>query len=461
MIDIILPSSDHGYKHMDLCVRAVERFTHNDHRIIVVNNGSRLPETRKVLDDIKSRGHTVVELAGHVSFSKAINAGLQVSKGEHVCLLNDDVYVIDGWDAQMLLELADPRIGMVGARMPGAAAGFMGDPTFADVLPVNALVFAHVMLRRDVLDKVGVLDSETFDGYGSEDFDYSWRVIAAGYKLKVSAARSLHIGGASMNKLGGDNARMREYERMHQRLISKWGTEHIQKYAKMYPTIACAVPTYNGKVDNDFFQSFAALSKTGPFQLELFQSKRLVVHYARERIAEDVTKAGFDYLWWLDDDMTFPPDTLTRLLAHQKDIVCALAYQRKEPYNICLFDWIPIPGIKEGGSFQSMNGCEHTGLREIAGCGSACTLVSTEVFKKIKAKEPDAKLFESRFFGEDLAFCKKAQEVGYKVFGDTDLIIGHIGDPIVVDEAHVARFKMRRQQDAERLEPLAFMGGRR
>ncbi len=454
MISIIVPTND-GWKHLELCIKAVERFTANPFQLIIVNNGSKLAETRRVLDAAKTAGHVVIELPSNTCFSNAINAGLQASKGEHVVFLNDDVYVNDAWDSQMLMELSDPRIGMVGARMPGAAAGFMGDPTYADILPVNFLVFAHVMTRRDVIDKVGVLDAETFNGYGSEDLDYCWRIVKAGYKLKVSQAHSFHIGGASMTrKLGGHEGRANEYARMQRKLVEKWGEDHCRAGTKMYPRIALAIPTYTGKVDNDFLQSIATLDKSGPFQLEIFQSKRLVVHYAREKIAERIVEEGFDYIWWLDDDMVFPPDTLTRLLAHQKPFVSALAYQRKEPYHTCLFSWTDIPNVKEGGSFQSLNGIERTGLRRIDASGSACVLVSTEIFKKLKDDRP---FFDNKVFGEDMAFCRKASKY-FPLYGDTDLIIGHIGDPIVVDEMHVARYKMRQRQDAERLNP-ALHGG--
>lgn len=432
MIDVIVPTHD-GWKHLDLCIQAVERFTKNDFKLIIVNNGSQLKETRKVLDKAKSSGHVVVELAQNVSFSKAINAGLAVSKGEYVTLLNDDVYVLESWDAQMVSELADRTVGMVGAMMPGASAGFQNDPSFAKVLKIPFLVFAHVMTRRDVIDKVGMLDAETFDGYGSEDIDYSFRVKEAGYKLEVSSVRSLHVGGASMNRLMDRGS---EYSRMHRKLLAKWGDEYVAKNMKMFPRVALVVPTYNGKVDNDFLQSCLSLDKTGPFQLEVFQSKRLVIHYARELLAEMVLDQGFDYIWWLDDDMVFPGDTLTRLMKHQKKMVCAIAYQRKEPYNACIFE-------KKNGRYEHMNNAEHTGLREIAGCGSACTLMETSILKQTKGKRP---WFDNKKFGEDLHFCNLMNEEKIPIYCDTDLIIGHIGDPVIVNEALVAKYKQAKAE---------------
>lgn len=466
-VSVIVPTHD-GHKHLDLCLRALEQFTKNDLQVVIVDSASKSSETLALLKSAKERGHTVVTLGENESFSKAINAGIAASRGEYVAFLNDDAYVGDGWDAIMVSELSDSRVGMVGAQMPGGAAGLQGGaPDLASVLRVPFLVFAHVMTRKDVIDEVGLLDAETFRGFGSEDLDYSFRIREAGYKLKVSAARTMHVGGVTMNQVsvGG---RMTEYGRMHRRLVEKWGAEYVERETRLYPRVALCVPTYNGKVDNDFLQSCMMLQKTGNFELELFQTKRLVIHYAREKIVEAVLACDrFDYIWWLDDDMVFPPDTLVRLLAHQKPVVTAIAYQRKEPYAPCIFEWKDIPEHERpiakkdvaevGGYYDHMHDCEHSGLRRIDGCGSACVLVETAVYKKLQdaGKRP---WFSNKQFGEDLHFTRLCNlaEPEIKVYADTDLIIGHIGDPVIVDETHVARWKAHKAQVAGMLPAGAY-----
>ena len=163
---------------------------------------------------------------------------------------------------------------------------------------------------------------------------------------------------------------------------------------------------------------------------------RLTVHYARERVAEMILEAEFDYVWWLDDDMVFPPDTLTRLLKHQKQVVCALAYQRAEPYNTCVFEWKEETHLP--GRYEYLNGIEFGGLRKVDGCGSACVLTETSVFKKLLKKRP---WFDNKKFGEDLHFCKLCNEASIPIYCDTDLVIGHLGGRLVVDYDVVARYR--------------------
>lgn len=445
MIDIIIPTVD-AYKHVELCVSAIERFTRNPFKIILVDNGSRAPEAKKFLASARERGHVVVSLPDNVCFSKAVNAGLSVSKAEYVSIINDDAYVNDGWDGAMIADLSDPTVGMVGASS-NAAAGFMGAPEFAEVLPVPYLVFVHVMLKRSVIDKVGLLDAETFTGFGSEDLDYSWRVRAAGYRLKVSRAFTFHVGGMTMGaeRFGGVQARDHEYRRMSLKLEEKWGHKFVAKNTKMFPKIAVATPSYEPKVWHQFFRSMMLLKKTGPFQLEYYQTSRTLVQFAREEIVKGALADGsFDYIWFVDDDMTFPPDTLIRLLAHQKSFVTALAYQRRAPYNVCIFDH--VPDKTEHGHFDFVRSPEHTGLRKIGGCGFACALISTEVFQALEYPR-----FKFETFGEDLHLCRNAMYAGIPIYADTDLIIGHLGDVVEVDEGHVARYKAAQAQQANQL----------
>ena len=55
---------------------------------------------------------------------------------------------------------------------------------------------------------------------------------------------------------------------------------------------------------------------------------------------------GADYVLWLDSDMTFPADTLERMLATMQekdlDILTGVYYRRRSPYTPVLFDQLEI-----------------------------------------------------------------------------------------------------------------------
>jgi GT2 family glycosyltransferase len=72
------------------------------------------------------------------------------------------------------------------------------------------------------------------------------------------------------------------------------------------------------------------------------------------------------------------------------------------------------------------------GLVKCDGVGFGMVLIKMEVFKKLKMP-----YFEySDQYGEDLHFCNDATTAGFEIFCDTNLVLGHIGNPPVIREEH-------------------------
>jgi GT2 family glycosyltransferase len=73
-------------------------------------------------------------------------------------------------------------------------------------------------------------------------------------------------------------------------------------------------------------------------------------------------------------------------------------------------------------------------LIKVDGCGFGVVLVKTEVLKKSFDE------FRTCFqpipgFGEDLSFCVRAKKLGYKLFADPNIEIGHIGKTVITKNA--------------------------
>lgn len=128
------------------------------------------------------------------------------------------------------------------------------------------------------------------------------------------------------------------------------------------------------------------------------------------------------HILWLDDDMTFPPDTLERLLGHAMPIVGANYTTRALPI---------IPTAVKNDQRVSSDG--KTGLEFIDQFGFGVVLTETKIFDKIPlpwflfdwdAGYPDA------YCSEDMYFCKKAKHAGFRIAIDHDLSnqVQHIGE---------------------------------
>jgi len=137
-----------------------------------------------------------------------------------------------------------------------------------------------------------------------------------------------------------------------------------------------------------------------------------------------------EYLMFIDDDMTFPENTLEALLTHQKDVVGVNSYSRCLPASstVGLMD-------KEG---KYMHPDKHTAyemrvpqdLFEAYFVGAGIMLIKMDVFEKIKKPHFEFVIADEGIVlhGEDGTFCDKVKEAGMKVWCDGSLGIGHLGE---------------------------------
>jgi len=186
-----------------------------------------------------------------------------------------------------------------------------------------------------------------------------------------------------------------------------------------------AVPCMD-QVPAQFAQSIASLSKEGECGIA-FQVGSLI-YSSRNKLALMSIQKECDYVLWLDSDMVFPADTLKRLLANRDkgDIITGVYYRRVEPYHPVLFDKLEIND--QGSTWEDAEVKE--GLFEVEGCGFGCVLTPTSIFVDIIDKYGD--LFSPiHGVGEDLSFCWRARQCGYKIIADPSIPLGHVGHYIV------------------------------
>jgi GT2 family glycosyltransferase len=436
IFDIIIPVHDQA-PWVDLCVRAVEHHTTLPYRIIVVDNASESPLTHRLLRELRDRGHTVIRLPENRSFSNALNAGVALGSAPNLIFLNDDAIVTAGWDAALLQDLQNKDIGLVGARS-NFAAGLQGPGAQAGVEP-PFIVFVCAALRRVVWDAVGPMDEDTFDGWSSEDLDYSWRVMKAGYRLRVSRAYVLHAGSQTLRAtVGDDGARAANDRKYNLRLIDKWGQAWFDAHVRATPKMVVFSFHYGDYCMVAFKDAVLGLRYADmPFAFN--SVTRLPIDYARRAAADFALDHGFEIIVMLDDDSAFPPDLLKRFLAHGKDVVTALAYQRKKPHGPCIY--------ADGDDGQLLTtpilDAEHTGLRRVSRSGLHVAMIRTSVFQKMR----DAGIrtyfggWEGKV-GEDMAFSLNCRKVGVNIYCDTDLVATHYGAPQAIDEAYVKAYRM-------------------
>lgn len=179
-------------------------------------------------------GVTFIENKENVGFARANNQAIRISTGKYVLLLNPDTIVTEDMFGDFIQFMeSHPEAGGAGAymlrtdgtfapesrrglptpfvafcKMSGLAALFPKSRVFGryymryldenEVNEIEVISGAFMMLRREALDKVGLLD-EDFFMYG-EDIDLSYRILKGGYKNYFLPTRMLHYKGESTEK---------------------------------------------------------------------------------------------------------------------------------------------------------------------------------------------------------------------------------------------------------------------
>lgn len=129
-----------------------------------------------------------------------------------------------------------------------------------------------------------------------------------------------------------------------------------------------------------------------------------------------------DHIMWFDSDMTFPEDTIVRLLEHKKDVICATYSKRTAPFHPTAFYNIdPVEPV------DTLN----SGLVKVNYTGMGCLLIKADVIDHVPS--PHFPLIwhapTSTWQGEDMGFCQLLTANGFEIWCDLDLsrLVGHLG----------------------------------
>lgn len=210
--------------------------------IIVVDNASNA-STRDSLQQAHKQFPSVKFVFNERNFGYAAgnNIGIRLSTGDTVILLNSDTEVPIGMIGRLAAYfVSNKKLGMVGPVTNAAgneqailapAESIEGkirqglryaNSGSNELLVTYRMDFHCVVISREAINKVGLLDEEFGRGY-YEDFDYSLRVKQAGFDLRIAENVFVyHRGSASFGKLPRETKEL--MKRNKKRMISKHGS---------------------------------------------------------------------------------------------------------------------------------------------------------------------------------------------------------------------------------------------
>jgi GT2 family glycosyltransferase len=190
-----------------------QSFFRSDSEIIIIDNNSS-DGTKKILHSFQNKpGLNIIFNKKNLGYTKACNQGIKISEGKYALLLNPDTQMFDESFERIIhymeshpdTAVAGPKLFYADKSLQYSCRTFPTPITFImralhigsnsrimkrhlmqdfdhkKPFEVDWLLGSCMLIRKDSLKKVGLLDEKYFLYYS--DIDFCWRVWKAGLKV--------------------------------------------------------------------------------------------------------------------------------------------------------------------------------------------------------------------------------------------------------------------------------------
>lgn len=136
-----------------------------------------------------------------------------------------------------------------------------------------------------------------------------------------------------------------------------------------------------------------------------------------------------DWLWFVDTDMGFAPDTLDRLLDQNVPVVGALYHglRQGEPDGMGGYHMQPVPMMfrRTPVGYTAHADVADNELIRVDATGAGCLLIHRVALNAIRAKHGDEWFSEHDGLSEDFAFCERLTDLSIPVYVHTGIRANH------------------------------------
>jgi hypothetical protein len=164
-----------------------------------------------------------------------------------------------------------------------------------------------------------------------------------------------------------------------------------------------------------------------------------LISRARNDALADFMASDFTHLMFVDDDIEYPIDTITRLVAADRGIVTGLCRLKIPEVHLALR---LFHGPQAAKMYEKL--LTNPRVVEIAYGSTGCMLIKREVIVRLQEHYQDLKYMKSglereqwalfmpfihggEYLSEDWAFCRRARNLGYKIWADSGVLCCHWG----------------------------------
>ncbi len=195
LVSIIIVNWNGG-KIFEECLKSLAKIDYKNYELIVVDNASteKLPKTLK---------YKLIQNNSNTGFAPANNQGVKIAKGKYILLLNNDTKVaknflsilVEKMESDLTIGVIQPKIYMMDNQkhldnvgsfftktgfLVHLGYGEKDNKKFDKELEVFSVKGACMLVRKEIIDKVGLFDAEFVSYF--EETDFCWRVWLLGFR---------------------------------------------------------------------------------------------------------------------------------------------------------------------------------------------------------------------------------------------------------------------------------------
>lgn len=283
------------------CLKSLSQITYPKWELIVVDNGSS-DNSQKLASEVKLPCINIelIQNSFNVGFAPANNQGYKKAQGQYVLLLNNDTKVEKDFLSKMVSKMEED--GSAGVLQPKIclmdrpdyldnAGSFFTKIGFLDhwgFLQKDGSEFAFekeifsakgacMLIRKEVIEKVGLFDDDFFSYF--EESDFCWRVWLIGYKvIFYPQVKIYHKVGFTIKRLNVFNINYHYYKNRICSLIKnlEFNKLLIVLSAHLFISFSIAgVFLFRGHLDNSLMILRAIIWNVGNLPKTLSKRKKI------------------------------------------------------------------------------------------------------------------------------------------------------------------------------------------
>lgn len=209
-------------------------------------------------------------------------------------------------------------------------------------------------------------------------------------------------------------------------------------------SVLIAVPS-TGYVPTEFMESLLKLQKPKKTQFAMISGS--LVYNARNKLALQAFRDPQpDYIFWLDSDMVFEPDTLLRLLAdaveNDLDYITGLYFKRTYPTTPLIGKTLEWEQDRHTGALKKAEADPYTdypkdSIFEIKCSGFGCLLMKTSIIAEAAELRRASPFEPLPGLSEDYSFCYTIKQLGKRMWCDSAVKAGHVGKYIYGEDTWI------------------------